>query len=89
MAENVKFILPIYYEIRLKHLKISKEKSIELGKDHELIIVDIDSKTNIKDIARRNVNKDIHDIEKNIVHSDRMEEIANDFIQHNKKRVDE
>ena len=88
MAEIDKFIVPIYYEIRFKHLKISKEKSIELDKYYDLLIEEIDSKANIKNIVRKNVNKDIQDIEKIILHSDRMEEIANDFIQHYKKRVD-
>lgn len=88
MAQIDKFIVPIYYEIRFKHLKISKEKSIELDKYYDLLIEEIDSKANIKNIVRKNVNKDIQDIEKIILHSDRMEEIANDFIQHYKKRVD-
>ena len=88
MAEIDKFIVPIYYEIRFKHLKISKEKSVELDKYYDLLIEEIDSKANIKNIARKKVNKDIQDIEKIILHPDRMEEIANDFIQHYKKRVD-
>ena len=88
MAEIDKLIVPIYYEIRFKHLKISKEKSIELDKYYDLLIEEIDSKANIKNIARKKVNKDIQDIEKIILHPDRMEEIANDFIQHYKKRVD-
>ena len=88
MAEIDKFIVPIYYEIRFKHLKISKEKSLELDKYYDLLIEEIDSKANIKNIARKKVNKDIQDIEKIILHPDRMEEIANDFIQHYKKRVD-
>ncbi len=87
MAEIDKFIVPIYYEIRFKHLKISKEKSVELDKYYDLLIEEIDSKANIKNVARKNVNKDIQDIEKIILHPDRMEEIANDFIQHYKKRV--
>ena len=87
MAEIDKFIVPIYYEIRFKHLKISKEKPVELDKYYDLLIEEIDSKPNIKNIARKKLNKDIQGIEKIILDSDRMEEIANGFIQHYKKRV--
>ena len=48
MAKIDKFIVPIYYEIRFMHLKISKEKSIELDKYYDLLIEEIDSKANIK-----------------------------------------
>ena len=53
MAEIDNSIVPIYYEIRFKHLKISKEKTIELDKYYDLLIEEIDTKANIKNIARK------------------------------------
>ena len=57
-----KFIVNIYYEIRFKHLKSSKEKTGELDKYYALLIEEIESKANNKNIARKKVNKDIQDI---------------------------
>jgi len=87
MAEFDKFIVPINYEIRFKHLKVSLIHSKKLDEYYETLINEIDEKSNIKNFARKKVNKDVQNLEKIILHSERMNEIANDFIEHYKKRA--
>ena len=85
-AENDNFIVPINYEVRHKHLKITSDSAKKLDKYYDILIEEIDKSSDIKNLARKKVNKEIQQIEKIILHPDRMKEIAEDFIKHYKSR---
>lgn len=82
LAIKDKFIVPINYEVRHKHLKLAKKSAEKIDKHYELLISEVEESSKIKNISKKKMNKEIQNLEKIILHQERVEEIARDFVNH-------